>query len=979
MNKNKTVLLSSLVVVVLFLAIIVNQEKVFSLIKNSAQILGLVKSSQTETPILIDFPYKFETVKTLSGENRFDIPITNFNETEARKSLGKIGEDYDFGNIRDFWGYPEKDNFYKTFKPSEEKSDENPNIPGRVNCRANTNMTGYFEAYFEEVALDLNVGYDHPTYGQIRRDKACQVLQDIAELVGLDATNTTPDIIFEKNPGNIPSNALAAASAYTRYNTFFNDNGSLHKHIISRQDPTPSAGSFDAFVITNFNGIPWDDVSLNSNTYHLYTVLYHEIIHTMGFRSLLGAEVSQTNVEKKHTTLDKYAYRDDTLANPFFNSLSEVFQVPVGAPPSWFINNSVVYQGVKNILNATPDGIRPVYSPLAWEQGSSLSHFDMSRSSGQIYLMNPSISKNTIRSIHTHEKEVLCHLGYKVVGLSGCESSIPVAIDDSFILNTQSFVCINPLANDNSFSNGLLSINTLHPVTLQSGDILQYYPFENCIGIAQAGAGGAKSLKITFGPSSNPRLIKYTNKGLISNRISSPAKISFVKCDTGENEYVCNGDFEIPVSTYQSAFDCGTSWLPLGGNTPFWCQMSGSPDLASQNLNSSFQHLALPFNCSTTNFPNCILNTPDNSKNMAHLYSFVFPEDLIREGITTKLKDALTVGENYLLSFDVFVIGSTGNIPKIRAGLNINPAVTFSSYYSPIIDQEVVFQDITPNTNQWVHIEKIFTADDTHNFLSLHNYSNLPASANYIYRFYVDNVSIKKVNNIEEIGVNTIKGTVYVDSNTNGSMGSNESKLEGVSVGLFKQGQSNPVQVKNTQGIPSLGKYTFSNVPAGFYYVVLMNESLYSSVTQPVLNSSVLAGYNHPYSINVIEGQNFSNKNFGVVLSNTGGKIKIIKDVEPGYSSQDFTFGRSFGPNFFLDDDINSSLSNAITFDVPNNATYQVNEIIPSGALYAVENILCTDPSGDTTVDLSTNQANIKITNYETVICKFINVSKKDQ
>ncbi|MBP9821623.1 MAG: hypothetical protein KBC98_01930 [Candidatus Pacebacteria bacterium] len=493
-------------------------------------------------PGAFTFDYVFEKIAPLKGEVNFDLPIAQFDEKAACKELQKIapGQPCDFGKYRDDKGYPVRENAYQTPRNVKKQktslnpfraekalaSDEDPTTPGLVNCRANTNVTGYFKAYFEDVALNTGVNYDDQTHGPARRAGACQVLQDIATLIKLDTTTVTPDILFMKDPGNLPSGALAAASAYTGSYSVGPDNGTLHKHIVSHTDLTPGAGNFDAFIITNFNGIDWSvDSTLNAGTYDFYSVIYHEALHALGFRGLLPAVITSTGDAHTHGTFEKFTYKDEALAEPFFTDLTELLNVPAGAPSPWFITNTTVYRGVKNIVGTTPDGVRPVYSPSSWQQGSSLSHFDMTRVNGAVYVMNPSIGTNTTRNIHNDEKEVLCHEGYRVNGMTGCEQATPVAVDDPMTMSGTS-MCIQPLINDISFVGGNLSIQSVTPMTLQTGDTLAYYTSTNCGSGLQTGATNAKSIKITFSSSTDQRIIKYTNKDSVSSRISFPSTIS---------------------------------------------------------------------------------------------------------------------------------------------------------------------------------------------------------------------------------------------------------------------------------------------------------------------------------------------------------------------------------------------------------------------------------------------------------------------
>lgn len=817
--------------------------------------LALVSSSRDFS---IEIPYEFAPSSISREEKKFDFPILNFDE----KSFLADNPTVELGVIRDFWGYPERNNYYKELaqrKTSGARNDDNTNIPGLVNCRANTEVTGYFKAYFEEVALDLGVGYDDPTYGATRREKACQVLKDIAHLIMLDTTDVTPDILFMKNPGGLPFGALAAASAYTGFYQTDVDDGSLHKHIISQTDPTPALGSFDAFLITNFNGISWDDAGLNTDTYHLQTVLYHEVMHALGFRSLLPLEITDTNVYHIHTTFDKYLYEDDTLANSYFLPNTTYLQAPAGAPSPWFINNTTVYRGVRNLLNTVVDGVRPVFTPNPWQQGSSLSHFDMNRSNGQVYLMHPSIGTNTIRNIHEHEKEVLCHAGYRVLGMMGCETLIPVAVnDEKVLLNPVSTLCIDPLANDIVFSNGALIIKEVLTVHWETGDSRTYYATSDCTGASQTNSLNAKSVKFTFANSINPRIFQYKNADSISGGISNSARIHVLNCNADSDEYVCNGGLDggLLVTNYNSlfAFYCGSEFSNTGSEVPFWCNFLGTPDLEENPQN----------NCPIIS-PGCPVAPPDNSKFFFHtLYSTLntnpSPETATGEGLATLLKEPLVPGQSYELSFDVFINdyfpdsnSNQNDAPtKVVVGLAEEPKIIpdFNSSNMPPLSQIILDKNIPSNTGQWFHIVQPFEADTDSQFLAIYgSYSNYE-HAGYS-NFYYDNFSIKKT------------------------------------------------------------------LPAP-------------------------------------------------------GIIKIIKDIQPGYDSQDFKYSRSFGEDFVLDDDTDPVLSNTAVLEVETDGYYTVKEFLPSSEYY-IESINCSDPSGGTTVNVGDGTAKIKISNKETVTCTFVN------
>ncbi|MBP6855355.1 MAG: hypothetical protein KBC29_03950, partial [Candidatus Pacebacteria bacterium] len=697
-------------------------------------------SPSKEIPGMYNFNYVYDKVTTnlKKGEKLFDAPIVPFDDELARKILEKEYniQDADFGSVRDSWNYPIQPNAFHNIDPKDIKASEFSDMKkgnkgtgntknldesgtlGVYNCRENTSVTGYFRAYFADVSQNTDIGYDDPTYGEGRRFEACQVLQDVSELIMLDEISVTPVILFDVDP-NIPENVLMGASSNFDYSSSGLNNGRLHQYIISRQDP---AAGTEARVVTNFNNIDWDvDLNLNGNTYDMYTVLYHEVLHTLGFRGRLLADIySSSSNYLKHGTLDYFSYKDQTLSNSFVNHLTNLIQVPTGQPSPWFITNQVVYQGVKNIVGATPDAIKPIYSPATWEQGSSLSHFDMNRAPGETFVMHPSIGTNTERQIDNDEKDVLCHLGYMVEGV--CEDPTPSASNDVDVvdLNSQNTSCVNPLLNDTSFSGGDLSINSVSNINIQPGDTITYYSNVNCAGSVLSSASGAKSVRFNLAATAVARTIQYKNKDSVTNRISFPALVTVAVCTFDPGEYVCNGDFEMEssanINSYNQAFKCpGSAWRP-DYLVFFWCKYFGTPDLLSTS------YPAIP--SILTNGGNQLVNMWLNNG----------------ESIITILKSSLIVGQEYILSFDLLDNAPIVNSSQatMQVGLNVSDIQYPVSYTQAIINESI---DLS--INEWQYFEQNFIADDAHKYLILTG-ANVFTSGNL--NIFLDNISIRPAN-----------------------------------------------------------------------------------------------------------------------------------------------------------------------------------------------------------------------------------------
>ncbi len=801
-------------------------------------------SPSKSNPKVFSFEYKFETLKS-GKEAYFDIPIRRFDD--KRTSLGADNEI--FGNIRDAWNYPVRENAFMNARGGGEKrggddrSDEDPDVLGQVNCRANTDIDGYFKAYFEDVALGNGVGYADQIFGEARRNEVCQVLQDISELINLDETDVTPDIIFMADPGNIPPNALAGASSYFNNASIGPDNGFLHRHIISEEDPTPADGMFDAYVVTNFNGISWDvDTDLNPGTYDMYSVLYHEILHALGFRGLLPAVITNSGSTFHHDTFDSFSFKDDSLADQFIDPSDFSLDVFNGAPSPWFVTNDVVYRGTRNLDGAVPDGIRPIYSPIGWQQGSSLSHFDMARANGEVYVMHPSIGTNTERSIHEHEKEVLCHLGYVVEGVSGCEDATPWAENDVAALQTGSAICIEPLLNDFSLENGTVRLNEVIPIDIQAGDVIAYHSTVNCTGAPLPDADWARTILFESTSNDSVRLLAYRDRDTASDRLSNQAIIKIVgDCSNDPDEYVCNGDFEMTTAPNDAFISCPNGWDPFISATTYWCN---AYDDGAYVLSANQQ---------------MDIVVPENDDYIADVNPLPW-------AFSNKLRQPLVAGEDYILSFDMW--GHMDYIPPaLIIGLNMEPLVghTAETWYADaesFPDQTIPVTQLGEPISQtilnvwWDHYEIPFTAND--------NYESLIFGSD-IYKLFLDNISIKRADIFEEGGLNTVQGKVYYDLNSNGQLETGESGLSGITVGIFPLGSTIPLATTTTEDGVNLGEYVFENMPDNVYRMVLMDESVFPSVTEPASNS-LLPGYNHAVHTYIVDGETSEGNDFGVTL-----------------------------------------------------------------------------------------------------------------
>jgi LPXTG-motif cell wall-anchored protein len=101
------------------------------------------------------------------------------------------------------------------------------------------------------------------------------------------------------------------------------------------------------------------------------------------------------------------------------------------------------------------------------------------------------------------------------------------------------------------------------------------------------------------------------------------------------------------------------------------------------------------------------------------------------------------------------------------------------------------------------------------------------------------------------------------------------------------------------------------------------------------------------------------------------GTITIIKDAVPN-DAQDFGFSGELGV-FSLDDDADATLPNQITRTVATG-TYTVTEAATTG--WDLTGLVCVDPDGGSSTNLSTATATVDLDADETVTCTFTNTKR---
>ncbi len=289
---------------------------------------------------------------------------------------------------------------------------------------------------------DEGSGFDDPVFGQQRRDCACSVFQYIESIFHIPTGAIINILFFESGPILGNPNALAAAGPY--WNPQFTAGspgiygGNVFEHITTGIDPDPN-NNFDGHVQVNFSfNYASCNLPVGNCQYDLYSVILHEVLHSMGFLSLVR-ENSGTHLPEPASGLNQFSiydwqcvHRGDINTPPLINLIAPPLNNPTinnafGANSLrdgmlWtqnsgrFLNNQPVYSGnftnhpANDLILINPpslvshlDGHYLAFNFRGWLSPGYLPH----------YVMSPVFELGeTRREISIPEIRLLIDLGY---------------------------------------------------------------------------------------------------------------------------------------------------------------------------------------------------------------------------------------------------------------------------------------------------------------------------------------------------------------------------------------------------------------------------------------------------------------------------------------------------------------------------------------------------------------------------------------
>lgn len=291
-----------------------------------------------------------------------------------------------------------------------------------------------FELDYSDVINNNSIGFDDPIHGQTRQDILCQVLTDLSYLIqpGISPCQNRLTLKIKVEPSIYSdTNVLGIGSSYyitvgnvpdINYgNTWYAINTGSSEILPTQYFPW--ALYHGQLTFNFFTNINWH-YNLNTNPvvgeHDLYEVMLHECMHMLGFASLISAN-GQSKFADALTVYTKY---DDYLKNSMNNAalllIDTCYETAFNYDTITTLtpgNCSLIFDGTYTLNNQLP-----VYAPVNWSNGSSLSHLDTCGAGYPYYVMAfASYNQDTIaiRRPSPEETHILCDIGYQTTGNYG--------------------------------------------------------------------------------------------------------------------------------------------------------------------------------------------------------------------------------------------------------------------------------------------------------------------------------------------------------------------------------------------------------------------------------------------------------------------------------------------------------------------------------------------------------------------------------
>jgi hypothetical protein len=250
-------------------------------------------------------------------------------------------------------------------------------------------------------------------------DEAKNALQRTATDFSSYFVLTSPvNITFTVNGENLPASGVLAEGGSDIYSTSSYNQTVVQHKVLTGEDLNQSAA--DGEITWNF-AYPWAlGTDVPDDEYDFEAVATHELMHAMGFTSMIGVTTNGYSCGAYCSTYDSFIVTDDGVH-------------PIGKSGVWnsaYTTNLTggdggLYFGGANAV-AAYGGLVPLYTPSSYS-GSSLSHLDGDTFTGaDAMVMNPASDLGPGPHLSAVELGILEDLGYSVTDTSIKTADAPI-------------------------------------------------------------------------------------------------------------------------------------------------------------------------------------------------------------------------------------------------------------------------------------------------------------------------------------------------------------------------------------------------------------------------------------------------------------------------------------------------------------------------------------------------------------------------
>jgi hypothetical protein len=693
--------------------------------------------------------------------------------------------------------------------------------PNQTAATTSSCTAGYFRLYFA-----IGSGFDGPTPIEVtRRNVLCQLFTDISCFIKsplsspcVTTTNTTTfvNVLISNSSGFASGVTMFAAPPNTNVGAIIADN-LAYKTIISGVDaytnvaPPIIANNGFYHMKMNFNLSPsilWyydltSITNINPGEYDFYSAGLHEAMHCLGFHTLISPN--------GNSTLGNFnAYSRYDLRLTASNSITPLLtttntpctfsnlQWNPGLPLSTLApSNCVFFGSIDNTPCATAckyvststSMTTSIYTPLCYEPGSSLSHFEDEcypsvnpLNNNKYFLMSNAYGgpNNGIKRYpRDEEKVVLCDIGYSVssqyvspvVGApytyssGACNPPEIWGVNDGIVNNN--FIFTGTSQINIPITSSVLANDSPNAISASCISFVYNYPQ-----LQMAITNGSIVITYTPGPIQCPGLIllQYIPKdinGASGNITYIYAYFNCGNCSPSPCNIVSNKGFE---SLSTTSVCLGVMTGPPGLRPNCWeLHTNNTPDIFTGNpaCPTTTYHFSFPPTFGQFAVNNTYNGTPNfNAVGLVmESGNTITNSTSFEEAIKTDLNTALVPTQTYVLSFWAFnskAFYNTQGLPHVLTfATRPNVAYPFALNYPLPADNVIANFTLMPNDfNTWKQYTTtiVFNASQNHKCLIVGQNptaTKLLNNNNVSNRFYtlIDDISIVDINNALIINV----------------------------------------------------------------------------------------------------------------------------------------------------------------------------------------------------------------------------------